>query len=1424
MKTFSTRLLDLLQRHEDEAANGTPPDPAILCAGDPDLLPAFVEALRLLAGFHERGSVPPTQVEPITGVEGTPLAPTPTVQIAGYSLGEELGRGGMGVVYKAEQTALRRLVAVKMILAAHLVGMQALERFQREAQAVARLRHPGIVQVFEVGTWTAVDGGRGPFMALEFLAGGTLAKKLGGQPLPASEAATLVRALAQAMQHAHEAGVVHRDLKPANVLLTADGVPKIADFGVARLLDAGDAGTHTGAIMGTPPYMAPEQAAGETSRVGPAADVYALGAILYECLTGRPPFRGTNSVETLRLVRETEPVPPRLLNPSVPRDLETICLRCLRKEPEKRYASAQDLADDLRRFLEGRPTLARPVGALERTGKWIRRNPVVTLLTLATVLTLLGGLTASLILYYQALGALKKEKETAGKLEQTVDELSGSVAQGWLGQLGQLAVLNLADPLQAPALPGGNAVRTLTPPEVSALWELASAKTPGLRMRFLAKAFESQTTTRQVTIRAAWVMHSVIGLDEDRRQQAARLIASRLEEVEAEEQRGDLALLLAGLDCATPHAAATAFGVLVDVAVRRRLNRVVTATAALRLARRMEKGEAIARLVETLEAMQGDGYSMRVLGDGIEPFLASLPREQAEPLHRRVIAALATAVETRVPTSPGIGAILVRHLGALPRAEAVAWLRAALPKVQDREAARTCIRALSRLADDLPAAEAVALRRDLLQQLTRLLPDDSPTGTLERNVAEWNSVAELLPPRLAADCVMQGFSSIQSRPDFLAECAFATAQRMSPSESAFFFHELVEQEVTGMQRPILHVSELTRRPVAALLARVPTAPAQAMAAPVAALLLRLQSTAPKFSDFVATTRALADLVEVLAPEDGLIVAKQGAVLFLQGQEERHIVANTTYPQELRQLERLTRALAPAEQATVLFRSLDLCQEPESLAFVTAALTRTLDRLPAREAADLVVQAMDWSVNPACWGKLAAALMTAVVRLPTLERERVVAPVVREYLSRAQRLPSPLLPAPRVLGPVGAGVVTLFPCLGSAEAAACRAALVPLLGDAIESASKRAGMQHPEIREFLALVEAFRSLLTSSRDEEREREAPRLARVVAALLVMKTEPWATGWVVGATAKLVPLLRPSDRVSLGHQLIDAFLAFFPEKGSFLQYMPDIRDSAALLQVADPAYLKQALARRLARQEDLAHPMMVELLGRFALTLPAAEGADLLLATLEKEGNDYNREALARRLSLVVEPLPLEDARNYCRQAATLLRRALRQARERDNLTQLAGGLSTLLPWLDREEASALLVEAVAYLPRHLHPDDPSFALLGPGGRPVYLELFQPVPASTAPRLAVTAFLAAGERDWTGLAPLMAAYQGSPCPLATAELVEILKQPLCVGPLRDLILRHLKQRYGQDFPDLWAFVAFARAKGLDLDFAAPPRPPGQ
>jgi WD40 repeat protein len=436
-------------RVEDLRAEGGEVVPEELCRDCPELLP---ELKRLLGGIGQlerlmndggpAGASTSTPVPNVNVLSGLPLPGegprTGLPRVAGYELVRELGRGGMGVVYEARHLALKRLVALKMILAGAHAGDAERQRFRAEAEAVARLSHPNIVQVYEVG-----DSDGLPFLALEHVAGQSLAQRLRAGPLAPAEAARLVGALAGAMHLAHSRNVVHRDLKPANVLLSVHrdpegstftlpsgsrrsaAVPKITDFGLARRLDVATGLTQTGAVMGTPSYMAPEQASGQPQAVGPAADVYALGAILYECLTGRPPFRGGDVLETLAQVRTAEPVPPRTLRRQVPRDLETICLKCLRKEPERRYASARELADDLHRFLDGEPIQARRVSAAGRVLRWARRNKAfAAALTSAALLLVLLAVGASVAAAY--FRQLEQEQRTlAQDKARLADEKEG---------------------------------------------------------------------------------------------------------------------------------------------------------------------------------------------------------------------------------------------------------------------------------------------------------------------------------------------------------------------------------------------------------------------------------------------------------------------------------------------------------------------------------------------------------------------------------------------------------------------------------------------------------------------------------------------------------------------------------------------------------------------------------------------------------------------------------------------------------------------------------------------------------------------------------------------------------------------------------------------------------------------------------------
>ena len=367
----------------------------------------------------------------------------------GYEILEEVGRGGMGVVYKARQVGLHRIVALKMVRTPTRTPADDLARFRAEAATIARLRHPNIVQIHDTGE---VDGR--PYLVLEFVPGGSLAQHLRGRPQPTRPAAQMVETLARAVHAAHGSGVIHRDLKPANILLDGKNlnvagpsreldspppdlsqcIPKITDFGVAKCVQSVESdgsvpgqSTPRGEIVGTPNYMAPEQAeVPRSAAIGPAADVYSLGAILYELLTGRPPFSGETPLATILQVLDKEPVSVSSLQPNVPRDLETICLKCLRKDPRKRYESALELAEDLQRFLRDEPIRARPVGPAEKTWRAARRHPVAAGLLAAGLLAPVVALATLSLLSARLVrsAALESAAQQAELLEEANKEYS----------------------------------------------------------------------------------------------------------------------------------------------------------------------------------------------------------------------------------------------------------------------------------------------------------------------------------------------------------------------------------------------------------------------------------------------------------------------------------------------------------------------------------------------------------------------------------------------------------------------------------------------------------------------------------------------------------------------------------------------------------------------------------------------------------------------------------------------------------------------------------------------------------------------------------------------------------------------------------------------------------------------------------------
>ena len=433
-------LLDLVVRWEELRLAGQAVSAEELCRDCPELLAPLKERLQTLGKMDSVPSAPPT---PLSSTETT-LHYDPSVKssptrvtlprrwptIPGYEIVEELNQGGMGIVFKARQIGLDRMVAIKTILPRSPAGGEQHVRFLREAKLMALLQHPNILPIYEVGEQQGT-----PFLVMEYIDGGTLSQLLDGKPMPPQKAAELAAVLARAVHCAHLHGIIHRDLKPANVLLMADSAPKIGDFGLAKCFESPTDHTRTGALLGTPSYMAPEQLGDGAAKIGPPADIYALGATLYELLGGRPPFLADNALDTLHMVRSQEPVSLRRWQPKMPADLDTICLKCLEKDPRRRYATAEALAEDLERFVRGEPITARPAGPMERARRWSKTHRTAAALIVAGTLALATILTLVLLFNHRLAGELARTNAEHERLLAAKERLRSELTSAVAGQL-----------------------------------------------------------------------------------------------------------------------------------------------------------------------------------------------------------------------------------------------------------------------------------------------------------------------------------------------------------------------------------------------------------------------------------------------------------------------------------------------------------------------------------------------------------------------------------------------------------------------------------------------------------------------------------------------------------------------------------------------------------------------------------------------------------------------------------------------------------------------------------------------------------------------------------------------------------------------------------------------------------------------------
>jgi hypothetical protein len=1034
---------------------------------------------------------PPPSISDSETLAPTGSAPAASsgASVPGYEILRELGRGGMGVVYQARHLKLNRTVALKMILAGGHAGEADLARFQTEAEAIARLQHPNIVQVHEVGEHEGK-----PFFSLEFCAGGSLERKLAGTPLPPKEAASLVETLARAMQAAHEQHVIHRDLKPANVLLAEDGTPKITDFGLAKKLD--EAGqTASGAVMGTPSYMAPEQAGGKSAGIGPLCDVYALGAILYECLTGRPPFKAASGLDTIMQVLSEEPLPPSRLQTKTPRDLETVCLKCLQKEPHKRYASAAALAEDLRRCQHGEPITARPVGRLERAWKWARRRPAAAALLAVSVLAglaLAGTVGAAAAVIYGKNQDLTAERDRAklaegeardeadkariaegkalDKEKEARDEAEKArVAEGKARDQAERAENTLLDGLLRPI---GHSWNPPDPAERQALADVARLD-ERLRLRFVGRGLAQPEAAERLGRRSGAVLDAVAGKDTAMRERvrvlalatlreegadrrvrvAATLLAQPLGETTPEFARAGCLALLEGIgraaDDTSPFRYLDLFHVLVqhldEAAVREAARAAVNLVPNTAYHRNASAAlaKAIAALARWLDAAEGAKVcteAAKVWGEAATRLVQASPnKEIPASIHLDLVSpVVALAPQMEGPEGAKVCAqaatplvqALPRAADAITRSQLVHAVVALARPMEGADAARLCTRAATPLVQALLKETNDYARRYLAQAIAALAPRMDEAGARE--------TATPLVQKLGA-------TADASARLYLVQAVAALARQMERAEGA----KVCAQVATPLVQALPKETKSDARSwlaeaVVALAPRLDAAGAREAATPL------VQALAIETN--VETRYELARAVAALAPRLDAPGARAAATPLVLEIRKKGNIAQTrvqlaqAVAELARQLEGAEAAKLCTQAATPLLQALleeNNANARRDLVQAVAALAPRLDAAGAREAATPLVQAIpNKTTNTAARPQLAQAVAALAARLEEVEAAKLCAAAAAPLL---QDLPKESNAITR--NELAQAVAALAGQLEGAEAAKlCARAATPLLQD------------------------------------------------------------------------------------------------------------------------------------------------------------------------------------------------------------------------------------------------------------------------------------------------------------------------------------------------------------------------------------------
>jgi serine/threonine-protein kinase len=1187
-------------------------------------------------------------------------------QVPDYEIEGELGRGAMGVVYRARQVSLNRTVALKMILDQRLADPADVRRFRTEAENIASLDHPHIVPVYEVGEHQGQH-----YFSMKLMDGASLSASLPGYAADPRKAAQLLAQVARAVHHAHQRGILHRDLKPANILLDKEGSAHVTDFGLAKRIQGEGGQSLSGAIVGTPAYMAPEQATAQKS-LTTAADVYGQGAVLYALLTGGPPFQGANVLEILKQVVEREPTVPRALNPRVDRDLETVCLKCLAKDPARRYPSAEQLAEELERWLQGKPILARPAGRWERAAKWVKRNPVVAGSLAAVVVVLVAGTAVSVGFAVHATHqaeqavAARIDQENANKeLKESRDELETTVVGSWLRPLG---------------LRSG----PLTDPEIKVLWELAQSRSERLGYRFVQEALSDPVTTRQLSVRAKWALHAAVGLNGKKRARVERLIIEHLTDSKlGPRHRADLAMAATALRDLTP-AAAARVGQTFTLAIAKTtdprelydLAHGLAALASFLEARQAARCCAAASMI-LCQAFGKKAYSYDVYW-GLSGSLAAVATH-LEPKHATQAAATLTQ-EMAKRVNPQALFYLTEALAAVARrleledrtkffSQAAAHLTRAMRKADFNFDLIPLADGLALVAGDFTPQEAAKAAATL----TGLMAWPGDLTALQHLTDALAKVAPRMEPKEAAGALTRGMAETIYLPGMqnLARVLAKVAARLDPKEGARF----CGQAAATLTRAMDDISE----PVQARWL------AHGLVA-VAPFMEPVQAAAALTQAMARTTQVIAKSADV-RPD---VVAQQELALALvrvaERMEPKQAVAS------------LNRAMAKTPHREVLAV---LVQDG-----LVPAMARMEPKLAAAKLTQRIAQTTD-AVDLAC---LAQHLAVVASRLEPKDRARFCAQAAAAVIKAMAQVEGPTFNDPiRGFG---------LPELLAGRLAELAALLEPKEAAAILTQALNARPEVlPQLAQGLGRVAA----------RMEPKDAAQVAATLSQAIAKRINQPMLKEVSQELVKVLARMEPKDAAQVAAAFIQAGghpnePVSFPERLAAVAGHLKPADRTRLCS-STSATLIRAMGQTTDPQELLfLSQELAAVAGRLkpedARRLCAEAGATLTRAMGQTINPTGGLRSLAQGLAAVATGMDPKHATRLCSQAAARLFAAMAKTNDHIELDQLAQDLAALLTEANPSELAPRVTAVVAVfgsVPGSGH-SLATPALLGPALKPL------------------------------------------------------------------------------------------------------------